>query len=228
MVLRGQSPSTRLFPPDLLEFSIGRMGDGRTGHRRTRADAATESERTGWTHRPDAAGARDAPGRDGAPPRGWPLSALRRRARRPAAGDCSASQRRHAPARGRSGPAYPQGAQLHDVRLQRAVPRPADRGGARVGAHRRLPQPAAAARPRCTGTASGSTHRSDGVPGSLPAAGTARRRVHLSSPLSRRGDLLVPPARPRGHPAGARPLRQPAGAVRTPASCTVPPTARPC
>ena len=26
VVLRGQSPSTRLFPPDLLEFSIGRMG----------------------------------------------------------------------------------------------------------------------------------------------------------------------------------------------------------
>ena len=28
VVLRGQSPSTRLFPPDLLEFSIGRMGQG--------------------------------------------------------------------------------------------------------------------------------------------------------------------------------------------------------
>ncbi|HEU4523953.1 MAG TPA: multicopper oxidase family protein, partial [Gemmatimonadales bacterium] len=28
VVLRGQSPSTRLFPPDLLEFSIGRMGAG--------------------------------------------------------------------------------------------------------------------------------------------------------------------------------------------------------
>ncbi len=27
VVLRGQSPSTRLFPPDLLEFAIGRMGD---------------------------------------------------------------------------------------------------------------------------------------------------------------------------------------------------------
>ena len=26
VVLRGQSPSTRLFPPDLLEFSIGAMG----------------------------------------------------------------------------------------------------------------------------------------------------------------------------------------------------------
>ena len=31
VVLRGQSPSTRLFPPDLLEFSIGRMGS-RTEH----------------------------------------------------------------------------------------------------------------------------------------------------------------------------------------------------
>jgi suppressor of ftsI len=34
VMLRGQSPSTRLFPPDLLEFSIGRMGatPGPTGH----------------------------------------------------------------------------------------------------------------------------------------------------------------------------------------------------
>ncbi len=34
IVLRGQSPSTRLFPPDLLEFSIGRMGEagGHHGH----------------------------------------------------------------------------------------------------------------------------------------------------------------------------------------------------
>ncbi|HEY9507872.1 MAG TPA: hypothetical protein VIQ27_18095, partial [Gemmatimonadales bacterium] len=33
VVLRGQSPSTRLFPPDLLEFSIGRMGaGGHAGH----------------------------------------------------------------------------------------------------------------------------------------------------------------------------------------------------
>ena len=33
MVLRGQSPSTRLFPPDLLELSIGRMGvSGPGGH----------------------------------------------------------------------------------------------------------------------------------------------------------------------------------------------------
>ena len=31
IVLRGQSPSTRLFPPDLLEFSIGRMGQGTGG-----------------------------------------------------------------------------------------------------------------------------------------------------------------------------------------------------
>jgi FtsP/CotA-like multicopper oxidase with cupredoxin domain len=34
VVLRGQSPSTRLFPPDLLEFSIGRMGvTGNSEHR---------------------------------------------------------------------------------------------------------------------------------------------------------------------------------------------------
>jgi FtsP/CotA-like multicopper oxidase with cupredoxin domain len=32
VVLRGQSPSTRLFPPDLLEFSIGGIGRGRAEH----------------------------------------------------------------------------------------------------------------------------------------------------------------------------------------------------
>jgi FtsP/CotA-like multicopper oxidase with cupredoxin domain len=46
VVLRGQSPSTRLFPPDLLEFSIGRMGvaAGET-HRGMRHPA----DRSGWT-----------------------------------------------------------------------------------------------------------------------------------------------------------------------------------
>ncbi len=42
VVLRGQSPSTRLFPPDLLEFSIGRMGAaghaGHAGHDSSAAD----------------------------------------------------------------------------------------------------------------------------------------------------------------------------------------------
>ena len=46
VALRGQSPSTRLFPPDLLEFSIGRIGvaAGET-HRGMRHPA----ERSGWT-----------------------------------------------------------------------------------------------------------------------------------------------------------------------------------
>ncbi|HEV2669911.1 MAG TPA: hypothetical protein VGU74_02370, partial [Gemmatimonadales bacterium] len=39
-VLRGQSPSTRLFPPDLLEFSVGAMGAGGAGQQSdTMADA---------------------------------------------------------------------------------------------------------------------------------------------------------------------------------------------
>ena len=42
VVLRGQSPSTRLFPPDLLEFSIGRMGPRpeHTGHGEHHGSAA--------------------------------------------------------------------------------------------------------------------------------------------------------------------------------------------
>jgi suppressor of ftsI len=49
VVLRGQSPSTRLFPPDLLQFSIGAMGQG-TGsepheHRAMKADSGVSQ----WT-----------------------------------------------------------------------------------------------------------------------------------------------------------------------------------
>jgi FtsP/CotA-like multicopper oxidase with cupredoxin domain len=41
MILRGQSPSTRPFPPDLLEFSVGGMGTGgEAGHH--------EHESSGW------------------------------------------------------------------------------------------------------------------------------------------------------------------------------------
>ncbi len=45
VVLRGQSPSTRLFPPDLLEFSIGAMGQspGTGHHEHGDSDAAPDS-----------------------------------------------------------------------------------------------------------------------------------------------------------------------------------------
>jgi FtsP/CotA-like multicopper oxidase with cupredoxin domain len=46
VVLRGQSPSTRLFPPDLLEFSLGRMG---TAGRETHGGMRHQSDRTGWS-----------------------------------------------------------------------------------------------------------------------------------------------------------------------------------
>jgi FtsP/CotA-like multicopper oxidase with cupredoxin domain len=45
VVLRGQSPSTRLFPPDLLEFSIGRMG---VATRETHGGMQHQSDHSGW------------------------------------------------------------------------------------------------------------------------------------------------------------------------------------
>jgi FtsP/CotA-like multicopper oxidase with cupredoxin domain len=48
IVLRGQSPSTRLFPPDLLEFSIGRMGQGSGSHHGHRSSPA-DSGPARWT-----------------------------------------------------------------------------------------------------------------------------------------------------------------------------------
>jgi suppressor of ftsI len=49
VVLRGQSPSTRLFPPDLLQFSIGAMGQG-TGSEHHEHHAMTEdSGAVQWT-----------------------------------------------------------------------------------------------------------------------------------------------------------------------------------
>jgi suppressor of ftsI len=51
VVLRGQSPSTRLFPPDLLEFSIGRMvqGSGPGHHDHGSAASAADSGAARWT-----------------------------------------------------------------------------------------------------------------------------------------------------------------------------------
>src|SRR6266511_2692976 len=49
VVLRGQSPSTRLFPPDLLQFSIGAMGQG-TGSEHLEHHAMTgDSGAVQWT-----------------------------------------------------------------------------------------------------------------------------------------------------------------------------------
>ena len=50
VVLRGQSPSTRLFPPDLLEFSIGRMGVGSSsGQQAHHHSTPRDSGATRWT-----------------------------------------------------------------------------------------------------------------------------------------------------------------------------------
>ena len=49
LVLRGQSPSTRLFPPDLLEFSIGRMGTAPSGGPHHHGAPHGEGDSLRWT-----------------------------------------------------------------------------------------------------------------------------------------------------------------------------------
>jgi len=51
VILRGQSPSTRLFPPDLLEFSLGNMGQGQAS-----ADHHEHGSSGGWPMVPMPAG----------------------------------------------------------------------------------------------------------------------------------------------------------------------------
>src|SRR6266850_2250427 len=51
VILRGQSPSTRLFPPDLLEFSLGNMGQGQAS-----ADHHEHESVGGWPMVPMPAG----------------------------------------------------------------------------------------------------------------------------------------------------------------------------
>ncbi len=48
VVLRGQSPSTRLFPPDLLEFSIGAIGQSPGAGRHEHANSAAAPDSLRW------------------------------------------------------------------------------------------------------------------------------------------------------------------------------------
>jgi FtsP/CotA-like multicopper oxidase with cupredoxin domain len=48
IVLRGQSPSTRLFPPDLLEFSIGAMGQAPANHHHEAGVSGATADTTPW------------------------------------------------------------------------------------------------------------------------------------------------------------------------------------
>ncbi|MGH7499751.1 MAG: multicopper oxidase family protein, partial [Gemmatimonadales bacterium] len=59
LVLRGQSPSTRLFPPDLLEFTIGSApssGTGDTSHDMSMHRQMSDSAASRWTGVPMPAG----------------------------------------------------------------------------------------------------------------------------------------------------------------------------
>jgi suppressor of ftsI len=49
VVLRGQSPSTRLFPPDLYEFSIGSMTGGSSSDHHAHDQTARDSDADDWT-----------------------------------------------------------------------------------------------------------------------------------------------------------------------------------
>ena len=145
VVLRGQSPSTRLFPPDLLEFSIGRMGS-RSEHA---GHGAHDSSAAGpqWAGVPMPPGLTMLPAEMALRPDVTPFLP---------SGEAPAAHPRQT-VRIRSGDTLHleaglvrrslKGQHLHHVRLQRAVSRPAHRGRARVGADRHLPQPAAACIP---------------------------------------------------------------------------------
>ena len=52
VVLRGQSPSTRLFPPDLLEFSIGAMGQSPGMGHHVRSDSGPAEDSLAWPMAP--------------------------------------------------------------------------------------------------------------------------------------------------------------------------------
>ena len=233
MVLRGQSPSTRLFPPDLLEFSIGSARRSRlaTGSTTWRPLATTPcrlaDSGTPLDHRPDAARSHHASRRDGTASRRGAVSAVGRapppRARARLSASTTATRCGSRPGwcvgRSRGG--------AHDVCVQRAVPGPFDRGGPRRRDHGRAHQsPAAADDGALARHPARQSERRHSRPD--PAGGPAWRRVHLSAPLSRRRHLLVSPPRSRGHPAGARPLRQPAGAVADGDGLLRRPTARRC
>ena len=61
IVLRGQSPSTRLFPPDLLEFSIGAMGQAASTHDHAAGASGAAADTLGWPMVPMPPGLRMLP-----------------------------------------------------------------------------------------------------------------------------------------------------------------------
>jgi FtsP/CotA-like multicopper oxidase with cupredoxin domain len=61
IVLRGQSPSTRLFPPDLLEFSIGAMGQAASTHDHAVGASGATADTLGWLMVPMPPGLRMLP-----------------------------------------------------------------------------------------------------------------------------------------------------------------------
>jgi hypothetical protein len=162
--------------------------------------------------RADAGRTHDAAGRDGVAPRGDAVPAVGERTRRTPEGAGPSRDRRYPAARGWAGASDARGTGFDDVRLQRAAAGAADRGGTRRGDHGRVHQsPAAAHHGTLARPPAGQPERRRAR--AHPTGGAARRRVHLPAALPRCRHLLVPPARARGHPAGAGTIRQPARAV---------------
>ncbi len=115
--------------------------------------------------------------------------------------------RRHADAGRADGPADDRRPDIHHVWLQRTVSRSTDKGRAELDRHGHVhEQPRHADRGPLARSAARQPvrRRARGHAG----AGRAGPDLHLHPALPGRRHLLVPPARPRRHPAGPRPLRQ--------------------
>ena len=234
-MLRGQSPATRLFPPDLIQFSIGAMAaprrpgahdrDGMSGmHGRMEASDSGAAE---WTTVPMPRGLTMLPAemalRPDAPawlPSG-PAPLVRPTERvRLASGDTLRLEA--APVRrtldGRTVTMYAFNGQQPGPLIEVAR-------GAEITV--RPQQPSAAAHDGALARHP-ARQRERRHPRPDATGGPARRRVHLSAPLSGRGHLLVSPARAGGHPAGAAASTATCWSGRTRDGNSARPTAKRC
>jgi hypothetical protein len=217
VVLRGQSPSTRLFPPDLLEFSIGRMGQGsgRGHHAREHGTNPADSSTARWTTVPMPPGLQMLPAEMALRPEVRPFlpsgpapPARPREIVRVERGDtlrleAGLVQRSF---KGKSYTMYAFNGQYPGPLIE--VVRGSE---ITVAFTNRMPHPTTV---HWHGIRL--DHRSDGVPDLSQPAVPPGGEFTYHLPISRRRDLLVSPACAGGHPAGARPLRKPAGALRCP------------
>ena len=167
-VLRAQSPATRLFPPDLLQLTLGSMtGPGtaeNSEHGSPHHDPASTPDQFGWTTVPMPPGITMLPAEMALRPEPGRMASVGPSRAGPAAGADQVERRRHPAAGGGRGAADHPGPNLHHVRLQRPAARSADRGGARTPGSRCSSATICRSPRRCTGTASGWTTRTTASP----------------------------------------------------------------